>query len=83
MSKQVDYWLEISQYDLDTANSMLESKRYLYVGFMCHQAIEKILKGVYASKLEKVPPRLHNLARLLKMVHLDSNIPEELLETLT
>ena len=31
-------------YDLDTAKAMLKSERYLYVGFMCNLAIEKILK---------------------------------------
>lgn len=82
MSKQVDYWLEIAQYDLNTAESMLESKRYLYVGFMCHQSIEKIIKGVYTNRFNKVPPKIHNLARLIKKVNLASDIPEELLETL-
>jgi len=43
MNAKVLYWIEISDYDLDTAEAMLESKRYLYVGFMCHQAIEKQL----------------------------------------
>lgn len=42
---KIDYWADLSSYDLDTAKSMLESKKYLYVGFMCHQAVEKILKA--------------------------------------
>lgn len=36
-----NYWIEIAKYDLETAEAMLKSKRYLYVGFMCHQSIEK------------------------------------------
>ena len=28
-----NYWVELSDYDLETA--MLQTKRYLYVGFMC------------------------------------------------
>jgi HEPN domain-containing protein len=44
MNDKVQYWIEISDYDLETAESMLKSKRYLYLGFMCHQAIEKALK---------------------------------------
>jgi HEPN domain-containing protein len=39
------YWAEIADYDLDTAEAMLATKRYLYVGFMCHQTIEKLLKA--------------------------------------
>ena len=41
MDDKVKYWLELSDYDLETALAMLNSKRYLYVGFMCHQIIEK------------------------------------------
>ena len=44
MDDKAQYWIEISDYDLETAEAMLHSKRYLYVGFMCHQAIEKIFK---------------------------------------
>lgn len=31
-----DCWLKLAEYDLDTAEAMHETKRYLYVGFMCH-----------------------------------------------
>lgn len=41
MDEKVKYWVDIAQYDLETAKAMLETKRYLYVGFMCHQTIEK------------------------------------------
>jgi len=40
-SGRVGYWDELSQYDLETAVVMLAGGRYLYVGFMCHQAVEK------------------------------------------
>lgn len=82
MSNQENYWLKIAQYDLDTADSMLKTGRYLYVGFMCHQSIEKLLKGIYSNKFNSVPPRIHNLARLLKLVDLDKEIPVDLLDFL-
>ena len=37
---KIEYWLEIAQYDLVSAKAMLESKRFLYVGFLCHQVVE-------------------------------------------
>jgi HEPN domain-containing protein len=37
--------MEKADYDLDTAKAMLQTERYLYVGFMAHQAIEKALKA--------------------------------------
>ena len=77
-----NYWLDLAEYDLETAEIMLLSKRYLYVGFMCHQTIEKALKGIYAKKHNEVPPRIHNLARLLKMVDLGDEIPTNLLQVI-
>ena len=40
---------------------MLEGKRLLYVGFMCHQVVEKILKGCYVARKNDNPPYTHNL----------------------
>jgi HEPN domain-containing protein len=37
----IDNWLSLGEYDLATAQSLLQTKRFLYVGFMCQQAIEK------------------------------------------
>jgi HEPN domain-containing protein len=44
LREKVKYWIDLSDYDLETAEAMLSSGRYLYVGFMCHKAIEKIIK---------------------------------------
>lgn len=63
MNDKVQYWLDIAEYDLDTAQAMLDTKRYLYVGFMCHQVIEKAFKAVIADKNE-FPPKIHNLPTL-------------------
>jgi HEPN domain-containing protein len=43
------YWLEMAEYDIETAKAMLETGRFLYVGFMCHQVIEKALKGYFVT----------------------------------
>ena len=47
MNKQdkYSYWLDAAEYDIVTAESMLNSGRYLYVVFMCQQALEKLAKG--------------------------------------
>jgi len=45
---------------------MLKTKRYLYVGFMCQQAVEKLLKALIASRKRSAPPRSHDLLRLAK-----------------
>jgi HEPN domain-containing protein len=64
--EKINYWTELSEYDLLTAEAMLETKRYLYVGFMCHQSIEKLLKAVFVKIHNKIPPFTHSLIDLAK-----------------
>ena len=75
-SEKTNYWIEISDYDLETSKTMLIGKRYLYVGFMCHQAVEKILKAYFTAKNEETPPFVHNLKRLAEECGLISNLTE-------
>jgi HEPN domain-containing protein len=77
MEDTVKYWLELSEYDLETAEAMLATKRFLYVGFMCHQSTEKVLKALYAKKKNDNAPYTHSLAYLVKLTDQDYNIPEE------
>jgi HEPN domain-containing protein len=62
--EKVEHWVNISDYDLDTAEVMLNTGRYLYVGFMCHQVIEKIFKAVYLKRKQDTPPYTHKLIYL-------------------
>ena len=84
---QSTYWLESADYDLQTAKAMQETKRFLYVGFMCHQTIEKALKGVYVSrKPEEELPYIHKLKRLANLAEIsdEMNDPQlALLDTLS
>jgi HEPN domain-containing protein len=66
MTEKVQYWIDISDYDLETAKAMLLSKRYLYVGFMCHQTIEKILKAWFTAVKTDTAPYSHSLSYLAK-----------------
>jgi len=66
MDEKINYWLELSDYDLETAEAMLESKRYLYVGFMCHQTVEKAFKADFTSLKADVAPFSHSLSYLAK-----------------
>lgn len=66
MDEKVKYWIELSEYDLETAEAMRKSKRYLYVGFMCHQTIEKAFKSFYTKLKNDVAPYSHSLSYLAK-----------------
>jgi HEPN domain-containing protein len=70
MNEKTTYWIDIADYDLETAKAMLVSKRYLYVGFMCHQAIEKTIKAYYCSTKDDTPPLSHNLKSLAEKCEL-------------
>lgn len=66
MNEKVKYWLELSDYDYDTAVAMQQSGRYLYVGFMCHQTIEKILKAYFNLNNPESAPYTHTLSYIAK-----------------
>ncbi len=66
--KPHEEWLKQADYDMETAEALLQAGRYPYVVFMCHLSLEKALKGLYRARLGKVPPRTHNLIFLLKAV---------------
>jgi len=77
MDDRVRYWIELSDYDLETAEAMLQTGRYLYVGFMCHQAIEKVLKAYFQHIRDSVPPKTHNLRLLADEAGLLPGLPPE------
>ncbi len=59
-------WLEMAEEDIDTAEIMLKSGKYMYVSFMCQQAIEKLCKGIYVYNFNKKAPFTHNINIILK-----------------
>jgi HEPN domain-containing protein len=72
--EKFDYWLDIAQYDLDTAETMLNGGRWLYVVFMCQQAVEKLVKGLYVIYIDDNVPKTHNIRVLIE--RLESLLPE-------
>jgi HEPN domain-containing protein len=77
MEKKIFYWIELSDYDMGTAEALLESGRYLYVGFMSHQTIEKILKAYFVSIKHEVAPYSHNLSLLANKSGISDLLSEE------
>lgn len=77
---KVTYWIEMSEYDLETAQAMLDTRRYLYVGFMCHQAIEKVLKAYWSCILEEPPLKIHTLSKLASKTGLDDEMSDKQLD---
>ncbi len=77
MIDKVKYWLDLSNYDLETAVAMQKSKRYLYVGFLCHQTIEKIFKSYFTHLKNEIPPFSHSLSYIAKKGSFYEDFSEE------
>jgi len=65
--------LDSACYDLETAEHMFNTGRYIYTIFMSQLAIEKILKAKVQEIADKMPPRSHNLRYLIKLSGLEPN----------
>ena len=80
---RAEYWLDCADYDIQTAKAMLQTKRYLYVGFMCHQTIEKALKAVFVVRdPEKELPYIHSLVRIANLAGISQEMGETQLSLL-
>ena len=67
MNNKTIYWIELCDDDLITAKELLKSKRWLHMGFFCNMVVEKSLKAVIAEKINEIPPKIHDLAKLANL----------------
>ena len=74
--ERIDYWIALSEYDLVVARALFDKGHYLYVGFMCHQSIEKMLKACCVNN-DLTPPPIHKLDKLLDMSGLRTALTED------
>ena len=79
IKKKVEYWLDTAEYDLVSAKAMLDTKRFLYVGFLSHQVAEKGLKAFFWHSQKKEPLYTHNLLVLAEQSKLDTHGEENFL----
>jgi HEPN domain-containing protein len=80
LKNNITNWIKSSNYDIKTADHMLKTGRYIYVLFICHLSVEKLLKALYEADLRKIPPKTHNLIYLSRTINL--KVPENHLQTL-
>jgi HEPN domain-containing protein len=78
MRKDTTNWIALAEYDLETAYVMLEKGRYIYVIFLCHLSVEKMLKAHISEISQDYPPKTHDLIFLIKKSGLE--LPQGLIE---
>lgn len=71
MRKDTANWIALADYDIETARHMLATERYLYVIFLCHLALEKLLKAHVAEVTQTIPIKTHDLIYLVKKSQLN------------
>lgn len=59
------YWLLLTEYDLETAKSLLQVERWTYVAVLCQQAVERLVKGMFVYHMAKEAPKSHNIPFLV------------------
>ena len=75
--EKANKWLEIVSEDLSVAEVLYKTGHWLYVGFMCHQVIEKTLKAYWCVCRDDDPPYLHDHVRIAKGCGIYTKMSEE------
>ena len=70
IKEHIQYWKNSSQEDLDAAWSLLEKKHLRHCMFFAHLTLEKAIKAHVTKKTQQVPPRIHNLLRLVEIAEI-------------
>lgn len=64
VQRQIEYWLNESQEDIEAAGILLDKHKVSQGLFFAHLAVEKVLKAHVTKATAQVPPRTHDLLRL-------------------
>ena len=70
IKKQIEYWINSSEDDLETAGLLIKNNKILFGLFLCHLCIEKAIKAHFVRCTGNVPPRIHNLSFLIEKTDL-------------
>lgn len=65
--KQIQYWKDSSQEDFEAARELIKSDKIRHGLFFLHLSVEKMLKAHVCKNTKDIPPRSHNLIRLLEI----------------
>jgi len=75
--EKVKHWVALADNDLVAAHGMIRMKQNLYAGFICQQAVEKIIKGYFIKVKDEIHPYIHDLLKLVKLAGLSEMLSDE------
>jgi len=79
IDEHIKYWIESAKNDVGAAEQLFKAKRYDWTLFIGHLVVEKTLKAYFVFKNNnKVPPKIHNLLRLVDLSDLVLNEEQRL-----
>ncbi len=71
--EKYNYWVLLSDYDIETADVLIAGKRWLYVAFVCEQAVERLLKGMYVLYTKNEVPKSKNINFIFNKITKNEN----------
>lgn len=71
------FWREGADDAIETAQSLMDAKRYQHALFFCHLAIEKMLKAKIVVATHEPPLPIHELRKLAKYAQLTLTTQQE------
>ena len=67
INKHIELWRNGAIDTLQTATDLLKQSHYDFALFAAHLALEKAIKALVCRATGEIPPRLHNLLRLIEI----------------
>ncbi|MBF0108906.1 MAG: HEPN domain-containing protein [Magnetococcales bacterium] len=77
IARHTDYWRKGSGGDWEAAEILLEKGKIQQGLFFLHLAMEKLIKAHVCRITRQLPPKSHNLIRLLELTGLDPGLSEK------
>jgi len=83
--EHIAYWLSESDKDLAVMQSLFDNGYFTWSLFVGHLTLEKILKALYAKRVDIQVPRVHHLLKIARDCGLELAVEQEdfLLEVTT
>mgnify|MGYP006375428335 FL=1 len=78
--EQVKQWFDIAEQDMQVAELTHKNSYWLYTAFLCHQALEKALKGYWTAVRDDIPLYTYSHAKLMEECGLMAKLTDEQLK---